>query len=132
MCNYLSAASPFKGNELSGSGVGASVSAEQYAKDLIVLKGIIDELYKNHDSKPSLIAPGGFFDQDWFTKLLQVSGSGVIDFMTHHIYNLGPGTKNSRYLYLYFTKESSISDCYNLFFQGLTRISLARYWTLIT
>ncbi|OWM90391.1 heparanase-like protein 1 [Punica granatum] len=80
------------GNELSGSGIGASVGAEQYGKDLIALKGIIDQIYKNHDPKPSVIAPGGFFDQDWYARLLQVSGSGVIDFMTHHIYNLGPGS----------------------------------------
>ncbi|KAK4775742.1 hypothetical protein SAY87_023703 [Trapa incisa] len=80
------------GNELSGSGVGARVRADQYAKDLIALKGIINELYKNHDPKPSLAAPGGFFDQDWYTKLLQLSGSGMIDLVTHHIYNLGPGS----------------------------------------
>ncbi|KAI3440586.1 uncharacterized protein J3R85_003352 [Psidium guajava] len=80
------------GNELSGSGIGASVQVEQYGKDLVSLKGIISEVYKNARSKPTLVAPGGFFDRDWFRKLLQVSGSGVINAMTHHIYNLGPGS----------------------------------------
>ncbi|XP_057951835.1 heparanase-like protein 1 [Malania oleifera] len=79
------------GNELSGSGVGASVHAEQYGKDLIKLKGIINELYNNSHSKPSLIAPGGFFDQHWFAELLRVSGSNIVNGVTHHIYNLGAG-----------------------------------------
>ncbi|XP_050224808.1 heparanase-like protein 1 [Mercurialis annua] len=79
------------GNELSGSGVGASVNAELYGKDLINLKNIISDLYKNSDFKPSLVAPGGFFDQQWYAKLLQVSGSGIVNVLTHHIYNLGAG-----------------------------------------
>ncbi|KAJ8772986.1 hypothetical protein K2173_028163 [Erythroxylum novogranatense] len=79
------------GNELSGAGVGASVSAEIYGKDLIALKKIIHDLYKDSDYKPSLIAPGGFFDKQWFARLLQVSGSDIVNIMTHHIYNLGPG-----------------------------------------
>lgn len=79
------------GNELSGSGIGASVSAELYGKDVIKLKEIIKDLYKNSDSKPSLVAPGGFYNQQWYAKLLQVSGSGIVNIMTHHIYNLGAG-----------------------------------------
>nr|DAD34985.1 TPA_asm: hypothetical protein HUJ06_005625 [Nelumbo nucifera] len=79
------------GNELSGNGVGASVSSEQYAKDLIKLKAIINELYKKFHTKPMLLAPGGFYSQDWYAKLLQVSGSDVVNVLTHHIYNLGPG-----------------------------------------
>ncbi|CAK9312250.1 unnamed protein product [Citrullus colocynthis] len=79
------------GNELSGSGVGASVAAVQYGKDLIQLKSIINELYQDSNSKPSLIAPGGFYEQHWYAKLLQVSGSNVVNVVTHHIYNLGPG-----------------------------------------
>ncbi|XP_010923582.1 heparanase-like protein 2 isoform X1 [Elaeis guineensis] len=79
------------GNELSGHGVGASVSVEQYGKDLVHLKAILDELYKDSRSKPQLVAPGGFFDQPWYAHLLQLSGSGVLNAMTHHIYNLGGG-----------------------------------------
>lgn len=79
------------GNELSGNGVGAKVGAEQYGKDLINLRRIINELYEKSDIKPALVAPGGFYDQKWFTKLLQVTGSGVVNIVTHHIYNLGAG-----------------------------------------
>ncbi|THU74989.1 hypothetical protein C4D60_Mb04t39190 [Musa balbisiana] len=79
------------GNELSGSGVSARVSAEQYAKDLIGLKTLLKELYKNSRMRPLLVAPGGFFDQKWYTQLLQASGRGVVNALTHHIYNLGPG-----------------------------------------
>ncbi|KAJ7956440.1 Heparanase-like protein [Quillaja saponaria] len=79
------------GNELSGAGIGASVGALQYAKDVINLKNIINELYKASHFKPPLLAPGGFFDQEWFAKLLQVSGSDIVDVVSHHIYNLGSG-----------------------------------------
>lgn len=79
------------GNELSGHGVGASVDVELYAKDVIKLRDIINDLYKSFDSKPSLVAPGGFFEPEWYAKLLQVSGSNVVNVITHHIYNLGAG-----------------------------------------
>ncbi|KAJ0105760.1 hypothetical protein Patl1_18834 [Pistacia atlantica] len=79
------------GNELSGSGVGASVDAELYGKDLINLKNIVSILYRDSSLKPLLVAPGGFFEERWFSKLLQVSGSGVVNTVTHHIYNLGAG-----------------------------------------
>ncbi|RWR77247.1 Glycoside hydrolase [Cinnamomum micranthum f. kanehirae] len=79
------------GNELSGSGIGARVTALQYGKDLIKLKSILGELYKSSNSQPLLLAPGGFFDKEWFAKLLQVSGPNVVNAVTHHIYNLGAG-----------------------------------------
>ncbi|KAL8230725.1 hypothetical protein R6Q57_000503 [Mikania cordata] len=79
------------GNELSGKGIGAMVYADQYGSDLIELRGIIDNLYRKFRPKPLLVAPGGFFDKQWFSKLLQVSGSEIVDVMTHHMYNLGPG-----------------------------------------
>uniref|UniRef100_M8B357 Heparanase-like protein 1 n=1 Tax=Aegilops tauschii TaxID=37682 RepID=M8B357_AEGTA len=78
------------GNELSGSGIGASVGAEQYGKDLVELQKIVDQLYEN-SSKPLVLAPGGFYDKQWFAKLLDVSGPNVVRGMTHHIYNLGAG-----------------------------------------
>ncbi|PSR89194.1 Heparanase-like protein [Actinidia chinensis var. chinensis] len=79
------------GNELCGSGIGASVGAEQYGRDLIKLKSMINELYKNFNPKPILVAPGGFYDKQWYDKVLQVSGSLVVNAVTHHIYNLGAG-----------------------------------------
>ncbi|XP_057538573.1 heparanase-like protein 3 [Amaranthus tricolor] len=79
------------GNELSGSGVGTKVSAAQYASDLISLNNIVEEIYKTHDkSEPLVIAPGGFFDQNWFTEFVNKTQNNL-DVMTHHIYNLGPG-----------------------------------------
>lgn len=79
------------GNELSGKGVGASVAAEQYGKDAIRLDAMIDELYASSPMRPSLLAPGGFYDKLWFNKLLQVSGPHVVNIMSHHMYTLGPG-----------------------------------------
>ncbi|XP_020580043.1 heparanase-like protein 2 [Phalaenopsis equestris] len=80
------------GNELSGRGVAARVDSEQYGKDLIGLKAILDELYRKSRTKPQLVAPGGFFDdQQWYARLLEVSGPGVLNAMSHHVYNLGAG-----------------------------------------
>ena len=75
------------------NGFGASVDggAEQYGKDLITLKAILRDLYKGSHQQPLLLAPGGFYDQKWYNKLLQVSGTNVADVLTHHIYNLGAG-----------------------------------------
>jgi heparanase len=83
------------GNELSGSGVGASVGAEQYGKDIITLKALLSGLYENYKIKPLVVAPGGFYEQKWYSQLLQVSGISAIDAITHHIYNLGGGKCNT-------------------------------------
>ncbi|XP_076945869.1 heparanase-like protein 1 [Bidens hawaiensis] len=79
------------GNELSGKRIGAMVDADQYGSDLIELRGIIDNSYRRFRPKPLLVAPGGFFDKQWFATLLQISGSEIVNVMTHHMYNLGPG-----------------------------------------
>uniref|UniRef100_A0A453IP63 Heparanase-like protein 2 n=2 Tax=Aegilops tauschii subsp. strangulata TaxID=200361 RepID=A0A453IP63_AEGTS len=79
------------GNELSGHGTGARVDAKLYGKDVIELKSILRQLYRTPLSQPLLLAPGGFFDQQWYTQLLQTSGHGVVNALTHHIYNLGGG-----------------------------------------
>ncbi|KAF7050061.1 hypothetical protein CFC21_058475 [Triticum aestivum] len=79
------------GNELSGHGTGARVDAKLYGKDVTELKSILRQLYRAPLSQPLLLGPGGFFDQQWYTQLLQTSGHGVVNALTHHIYNLGGG-----------------------------------------
>ncbi|XP_028760690.1 heparanase-like protein 3 [Neltuma alba] len=78
------------GNELSGNGVGISITADQYASDLVALRDIVQRTYKNIEPKPLVIAPGGFFDANWFKEFITKSGKSL-DVVTHHIYNLGPG-----------------------------------------
>ncbi|XP_062216428.1 heparanase-like protein 1 [Phragmites australis] len=79
------------GNELSGHGIGARVDAKLYGKDVVEFKSILRQLYKAPLSQPLLLAPGGFFDQQWYSQLLQTSGHGVVSALTHHVYNLGGG-----------------------------------------
>lgn len=81
----------FSGNELSGHGIGAKVDAKLYGKDVIEFKSILQQLYKAPLSHPLLLAPGGFFDQQWYSQLLETSGHGVVNALSHHVYNLGGG-----------------------------------------
>ncbi|XP_076918022.1 heparanase-like protein 3 [Bidens hawaiensis] len=78
------------GNELSGSGVGTRVSASQYAFDTKTLKTIVQTAYEGTEPKPRIIAPGGFFDPNWFKEFIDRTPD-TLDIITHHIYNLGPG-----------------------------------------
>ncbi|XP_019452967.1 PREDICTED: heparanase-like protein 3 [Lupinus angustifolius] len=78
------------GNELSGKGIGKSISADQYASDVVALQNIIQNVYRGVEPKPLVIAPGGFFDANWFKEFVTKAGKSV-DVVTHHIYNLGPG-----------------------------------------
>ncbi|KAK6151679.1 hypothetical protein DH2020_014314 [Rehmannia glutinosa] len=50
------------GNELSGSGIGVGIAVDPYATDTIVLHNLIQDIYKGINTKPQIIAPGGFFD----------------------------------------------------------------------
>ncbi|KAK9070824.1 hypothetical protein SSX86_011226 [Deinandra increscens subsp. villosa] len=78
------------GNELCGSGVGARVTAAQYAIDTMTLKNIIEEIYDGIEPKPLVISPGGFFDANWFKEFLNKT-TEILDVVTHHIYDLGAG-----------------------------------------
>ena len=77
-----------------GSGVGTRIAADQYASDIISLRNIVQNIYKDVEPKPLTIAPGGFFDANWFKEFLDKSGKSV-EVVTHHIYNLGPGIIDS-------------------------------------
>lgn len=79
------------GNELSGNGIGASVAADQYASDVINLQNIVQDVYKDFQIKPLVLGPGGFFDAGWFSKFIN-EASNSLQVVTHHIYNLGPGS----------------------------------------
>lgn len=73
-----------------GSGVGTSVAADQYTSDVAALRAIVQNAYRGVEPKPLVIAPGGFFDANWFEKFMSKSGK-YVDVVSHHIYNLGPG-----------------------------------------
>ncbi|XP_022946152.1 heparanase-like protein 3 [Cucurbita moschata] len=78
------------GNELCGSGVGTRISAEQYASDTIVFQKMVQSIYNGVQTKPLTIAPGGFFDENWFKEFVDKT-TPTLDAVTHHIYNLGAG-----------------------------------------
>lgn len=72
--------------------MGTRVDADQYAADVVNLKWIIDDIYKGFLVKPLVLAPGGFFDATWFAELVNKTKPNSLDVLTHHIYNLGPGS----------------------------------------
>lgn len=76
---------------MGSNSIGASITATQYAKDLIKLREIVDRLYNNSRQKPLIVAPGAFFDGSWYNDLVNETGSSVVDILTHHIYNMGAG-----------------------------------------
>ncbi|KAL4632868.1 hypothetical protein ACB092_04G082100 [Castanea dentata] len=78
------------GNELSGNGIGARVSADQYASDINSLQNVVQNIYAGFKVKPQIVAPGGFFDATWFTEFIKKAPKSL-QVVSHHIYNLGPG-----------------------------------------
>lgn len=81
------------GNELCGSGIGARVAADQYASDVNTLQNIVQNTYRGFEFKPLVIAPGGFFDANWFKEYVKQAPK-TLQVVTQHIYNLGPGNDN--------------------------------------
>jgi len=42
-------------------------------------------------TRPKVLGPAGFYDREWFDTFLHNVRPGVVDGVTHHIYNLGAG-----------------------------------------
>ncbi|XP_021910878.1 heparanase-like protein 2 [Carica papaya] len=79
------------GNELCGTGVSARIEAKQYAKDVVALKKIVQQVYKHEKTQPGVLGPSGFYEETWFNEFLQATGFEVLGGVTHHIYNMGAG-----------------------------------------
>lgn len=79
------------GNELCSEGVSARLDSVEYAKDITRLRLIVNRLYPNASTRPKVLGPAGFYGKEWFDSFLQNIGPGVVDGVTHHIYNLGAG-----------------------------------------
>ncbi|VAI82931.1 unnamed protein product [Triticum turgidum subsp. durum] len=81
------------GNELGGKAVGTLIAADQYAKDVTFLKWVVEDTYEDSPSKPLLLAPGSFFDKDWFSEFITKTSPDTVSVVSHHIYNLGAGVE---------------------------------------
>ncbi|KAJ4707848.1 Heparanase-like protein 3 [Melia azedarach] len=106
------------GNELSGNGVGTRVGADQYADDINSLQNIVQNIYTGFKIKPLVIAPGGFFDANWFTEFIDRTPKSL-QAVTHHIYNLGPGVDDHLSAKIL---DSSYLDMESQTFSNLQRI----------
>ncbi|PKA61020.1 Heparanase-like protein 2 [Apostasia shenzhenica] len=67
-----------------------SLSLVEFCRPFLSSAKALLELYENSSSLPSLVALGVFFnDPEWYSRLLEVSGQGALNALSHHVYNLG-------------------------------------------
>ncbi|KAL2939937.1 Heparanase-like protein 3 [Bienertia sinuspersici] len=78
------------GNELTRNGIGARVTAQQYASDVKTLQKLLKKLYVGSDSMPIVLGPGGFFDATWFAEFIDKTTKSL-QAISYHVYNLGAG-----------------------------------------
>ncbi|KAK7274916.1 hypothetical protein RIF29_16017 [Crotalaria pallida] len=83
------------GNELCDKGISARVESVQYANDMKRLKRIVNKIYPEPSTRPTVLGPGGFFGKEWFDSFLKNTGPGVLHGVTHHLYNLGHGVDSN-------------------------------------
>ncbi|KAG6544437.1 hypothetical protein Mapa_014075 [Marchantia paleacea] len=81
------------GNELLGYAIEKVISPQLYAEDVLKLEAIVDDIYKDSPSKPLVIAPDSiyFINQTELPDFLLAAGTGRVDVVTTHYYNLGGG-----------------------------------------
>lgn len=61
----------------------------QYGKDLNLLKDLVKELYPDASTRPKVLGPAGFYEENWCNTFLETIEPEVVDGVTHHLYNLG-------------------------------------------
>jgi len=93
------------GNELDEpAGIDAKLPPEGYAKDFVLLRGILEELWsgEGRGGRPLLIGPdsSGFNDAWWFPQFLgnmtaQGTNDVALDVVTWHAYTLGSGNSSA-------------------------------------
>ncbi|XP_016669894.1 heparanase-like protein 2 [Gossypium hirsutum] len=64
------------GNQLSRAGMGASVEAEQYGRDILVLKNLVKELHREPKTQPKVLGPSGYYDvKCWELRFCESGGA---------------------------------------------------------
>eukprot|EP00850_Spirogloea_muscicola_P005103 SM000023S07559 [mRNA] locus=s23:89481:92388:+ [translate_table: standard] len=99
------------GNEVAGgSGIAARLRPEQYAADVEKLRDTVAAEYSMPVTvqlpPPLVVAADTFFSAEFYRQFLRAAGPGVVNAVSHHIYNLGSGLEptlverilNPRYL----------------------------------